>query len=54
MSKIVTQHEFPPIPSRSHDWSAYRDGTEPDGLVGWGPTEKAAVLDLFEREEEDG
>ena len=52
---ILTEHVYPPIPDRSCDWAAYRDGYDgaPDShcLVGRGPTEKAAIADLIELED---
>jgi hypothetical protein len=45
---IVTNHVFPPIPCRRHDWCAYPDGEEENGNYGWGPTEAAAIADLIE------
>ena len=42
---IKTEHVFPPIPTRSHDWCAYLDGQEEFGPQGWGPTEAAAIAD---------
>lgn len=49
---IVTEHIFPPIPDRSNDWVASRDGDDEAGLRGWGPTKDAAVADLQETERE--
>lgn len=51
--EIITTHVYPPIPIRSMDWSAVREGYEPDSrcLVGWGRTEAAAIADLLEQEE---
>ena len=43
MDPIITQYVYPPIPIRSHDWCAYRD---PEGHLGWGETEEAAIADL--------
>jgi hypothetical protein len=43
--KIVTEHIFPPIPLRTHDWMAYVEGDE-EGLTGRGPTEAEALRDL--------
>lgn len=53
MSKIITQHIFPPIPDRSHDWMAYLDDTDGDGPQGWGTTEAEAIADLKEQEDAD-
>lgn len=47
LRKIVTSHEYPPIPIRSMDWLAYFDGDE-EGPQGWGPTKEAAIADLIE------
>jgi hypothetical protein len=52
--KIVTSHDYPPIPDRSMDWSAIDEDTydgAPDSgplahLIGRGPTEEAAIEDL--------
>jgi hypothetical protein len=44
--RIVTSHQYPPIPMKEFDWAAYFEGEE-DGLVGYGPTEKAALADLL-------
>ncbi len=52
MSKVITQHVFPPVPDRSHDWMAYVDG-EDDGFTGWGPNEADAIADLKSQIEED-
>lgn len=41
---IITNFDMPPIPERHWDWSAYID---PEGPIGRGPTEAAAVADLF-------
>lgn len=45
--KIVTRHEFPPIPIRSFDWTAHYDGHE-EGDYGFGRTEQEAINDLVE------
>lgn len=47
---IKTEHVFPPIPIRIHDWCAYYDGQE-EGRRGWGATEKEAIADLLEQED---
>lgn len=49
--KIVTSHQYPPIPIRSYDWLAYFEGDE-EGPQGWGPTEEAAIADLIENYDE--
>lgn len=50
--RIVVIFEHPPIPTRSFDWVAYRDGNE-EGARGWGATEAAAIADLKATEECD-
>jgi hypothetical protein len=44
--KIITAYVNPPIPIRSADWIAYRDGTEEEGPYGYGVTELEAIEDL--------
>ncbi|MEP1600021.1 MAG: hypothetical protein ABJL57_03290 [Hyphomonas sp.] len=51
VTHVVTTFHFPPIPSRSHDWSAHWDGYEEDGPYGWGETEDEAKADLLENYE---
>lgn len=48
-SRIVTEHVYPPVPTRAWDWAAYRDGNE-EGLTGRGATEAAAINDLLRME----
>lgn len=58
MSRIVTEFIYPPIPDRSCDWSAIREGVYdgatdagwPSNCIGLGPTEAAAIADLIEQE----
>jgi hypothetical protein len=50
---IITAFMYPPIPIRTHDWCAYRDGHAEDGNYGWGQTEQGAIADLLAREAED-
>jgi hypothetical protein len=45
--RIVTDHVFPPVPSRSFDWCAYYEGEEEKQNYGWGRTEEEAVADLL-------
>lgn len=51
--KILTHHEFPPIPLRCLDWSAVTEDYEPGHPIGWGSTEAEAVADLKERLEDE-
>jgi len=45
---VETSFIFPPIPNRNFDWSAeIKDGDV--NLVGFGPTERAAIEDLREQ-----
>ena len=51
--KIITTDVYPPIPVRTSDWCAFRDGDEEDsGKYGWGRTEQDAIADLLQRERE--
>jgi hypothetical protein len=59
--KIVTSHDYPPIPIRSMDWSATSDNFDADWdgeryigshPIGHGPTEDAAIADYLELIEE--
>lgn len=50
-SKIITQHDPPPIPNRNYDWMAWREGNEENGPIGYGKTEKIAIQELKELEE---
>lgn len=52
MNPIVTMFEYPPIPVRTMDWRAMREGNDERGPFGWGETEAQAVADLLEIEEE--
>lgn len=51
--KIITKHEYPPIPWHSFDWVAYREGNEETGPFYWGKTEADAISELKEYEEEE-
>lgn len=44
---ICTEFLHLPIPTRSHDWQAWRAGDEDDGPYGYGETEAEAVLNLI-------
>jgi len=48
--KIITEHVFPPIPIRSFDWQAVRDGWDLGDPIGEGETEQEAINDLMEKE----
>jgi hypothetical protein len=50
---IITTYIYPPIPTRSFDWSATFDGYEPGELVGYGPTEESAIKDLKDQIESE-
>ena len=51
--RIITNHDYPPIPVRMFDWSAHRDSWEPGwGPVGHGATEAEAIADLLDAEAE--
>lgn len=56
--KIYTNHDYPPIPVRSMDWSAVTDDYEAESdsegwwsthPVGHGATEQEAIADLIEQ-----
>jgi hypothetical protein len=47
--KIITSHDYPPIPVRHLDWSAYLDGQEETGPYGHGATEQEAIDNLKEQ-----
>ena len=49
-NKIITRHEYPPIPIRDYDWSAVRQDYEPGDPIGHGKTEQDAIEDLLETE----
>jgi hypothetical protein len=60
--KVVTSHEYPPIPIRTFDWCAHLDDYEPPdvngegggpGPVGWGATEAEAIADFYEQLEDE-
>ena len=52
--EIRTHHEFPPIPIRTFDWCAYRDGDDENGHShGWGRTKAEAIEDLLRLEDEE-
>ena len=52
MGTIITVHEHPPTPIRSHDWRATRPDSDEHGPCGWGATEVQAVRDLLEQEDD--
>ena len=52
--KIMTSYDYPPIPLRGLDWSAWIDGTEgEDMMLGHGATEARAIEDLMDQLEEE-
>lgn len=50
--RILTSFDYPPIPDRSMDWSAWIDGKE-EMATGYGRTKAAAIEDLLEQLEYD-
>ena len=52
MIKIITTHDYPPIPIRRFDWSAIREDYDEGDLIGTGKTEQDAIDDLVEMENE--
>lgn len=51
--KIVTSHQFPPIPPRCFDWLATLEDMNEDSPQGWGETEAEAIADLKQQIEEN-
>jgi hypothetical protein len=52
MKDIKTEFICPPIPIRSFDWEATRDGYEYGDQIGYGETEAEAIANLLELEAE--
>jgi hypothetical protein len=50
---VKTNFDYPPIPIRSMDWSAWLDGRE-EWHIGRGATESAAIADLREQLTDSG
>ena len=50
--KIITSHDYPPIPLRQYDWSAIRDSYDAGDAIGYGATEQEAIDNLKEQENE--
>jgi hypothetical protein len=50
MRKIITSHDFPPIPVRDYDWSASREDWDEGDWIGYGRTKQDAIDDLLEQE----
>ena len=53
IATIITHYVYPPIPDRSFDWSAVRDGYEPGCPIGRGPTKAEAIQDLLDTESDN-
>jgi hypothetical protein len=51
--KIITRHEYPPVPWRGWDWVAFREGDEETGPFYWGATQEDAIAELTEYEVEE-
>jgi hypothetical protein len=49
---IITSNDYPPIPIRYYDWSAFRDDYDEGDLIGHGRTEQDAIDNLIELENE--
>lgn len=47
--KVRVNFDYPPIPIRSFDWSAWLDGREEFGPYGCGPSRDMAIADLLEQ-----
>lgn len=52
MGKIKTRYDTLPIPSKDYDWSAVRENWDLGEPIGYGATEKEAINNLLELEEE--
>ena len=50
--KILTSYDYPPIPIRDYDWSAFREDYDEGDLIGYGETEQSAINDLLRQEYE--
>lgn len=50
--RIETHFDMKPIPDRNHDWSACREGYEPGDPLGYGETEREAIINLLDLEEQ--
>jgi hypothetical protein len=51
--RIKTSFDYPPIPIRNFDWSAWDDDAYDTGEpIGRGRTEEEAIIDLLEQLEE--
>jgi hypothetical protein len=47
---IKTHFDYPPIPNRNFDWSAWIEGTEDEGMTtGRAATRGQAIADLLEQ-----
>lgn len=52
MDNIITNYEYPSIPTRNYDWSAVRQSYDQGDLIGHGKTEQDAIDDLVLQENE--
>lgn len=52
--KIITNHEYPPIPDRRFDWAAWWEGMDESGPFGRGRNEAEAIADLKDNYDEPG
>ena len=50
--KILTSYDYPSIPIRDYDWSAFREDYDEGDLIGYGETEQSAINDLIRKENE--
>lgn len=49
--KVITQHDRPPIPTRKHDWSAFREDYDLGDYIATGATPEEAIHNLLEHED---
>jgi hypothetical protein len=51
MNKVIITEVFPPIPIRTYDYQAVREGYHPGDPIGHGRTPDEAGQDLLDEEE---
>ena len=51
--KIITTYFAAPIPIRSFDWQAVREGYDEGDLIGEGKTERESINNLLDKEEDE-
>ena len=51
--KIITVYFSSPIPIRSFDWQAVREGYQEGDFIGEGETERQAINNLLDKEKDN-